>query len=197
MLTRLICIAAAVFASGGSALAQQGNAELLNSSERLQALDYGLKEACLPAQRAGQNISAYEQAHRRELKLNRARVSNSTQVNMWIVGGSSSDVAVMEDPAGCTVSMSFWEDSREKIVPDVRALLTGSADQYQVVSGDPDDKMQTLVVAFCAKNDEGTVDSWYLYEYLGEPEAVPRQKRRMRQQFISVIAPVEPFCPQQ
>ena len=196
MLKKLVLLL--VCASGGlsTAFAQQGVTELANPAARLKDIKTGLFEFCLPAQRAGQTASEYEASHRQDLPLSRMQLSNTSQVNAWgfRTGG---DVAVMENEAGCTVSMSFWQSDSQKIVPDLRGMLTTSADQYQVVSGDPDKPGSGLVVAFCNTVEPGVVDSWLLYESLGKPEEVWGQRRRERQYVISVVTPTEPFCAQE
>lgn len=184
----------ALLATSG-AHAQQGNTALMDGIEALEDLAYGLQQVCLPAQRAGQVLSEFEAAHRGDLKLIRMRVGNSTKVNMWGIGGNS-DAAVLEDDAGCTASMSMWEKDAKTLSSALRGFLTANADQYEVVSGDPENSRETLVVAFCARLETGGVDSWYLYEYSGEPEIISGQRRPERQRFISLVVPTEPFCPQ-
>lgn len=187
-------LSVSILVAGSHALAQQGAQSLPNKNERLEDLAYGLQQVCIPAQRAQQSLGEYESRNREALKIVRRQVANSTKVGMWLIG-SRSDVAILEDQNGCTVSMSMWEKDANKIIPDMRGYLTANADQYQVLAGDPEKRSDPLNVAFCANAGPGIVDSWYLTEFAGNWEDIPGQRRRERQIFISIIVPTEPFCP--
>lgn len=169
--------------------------ELDAPDERLEEVLYGLNQVCLPAQRAGMQVGDYEKANRSKLTLQRRRNPNSTRIPMWSMTARS-DVAVLGDEAGCTVSTSFREDQSDRLLPDLRGALTEGASAYQVVSGNPDNHDERLVVAFCKPDGQGGVDSFYLYEWVqNEPGEVGRRQPR-EILYLSLIAPTERFCPQ-
>jgi hypothetical protein len=185
---------AATAAMSGVASAQMGIKSLLDADSRMRDLADGLHEVCLPAQRAGMTANEFMRANP-DVQRARGRLSNTTKTNMWSVSGAG-DVRILEDDAGCTVSMSFWEEDSPKMTPLIRGYLTSQADRYEVIGGDPEASKGGLTVAFCAQNEPGKVDSWLLYEFWGEPQDIPAQRRREQQKFVSVVVPTEPFCPQ-
>ncbi|WP_370335557.1 hypothetical protein [Parvularcula marina] len=160
----------------------------------MRDLDYGLTRVCIPAQRARMSTTDFEKDNRRKLILVRQRLSNTTQVNAWTIGARG-ETAVMENEAGCTVSFSAWGGTG--ISEDVRSYLTGRADKYQVVAGDPERANSTLVVAFCAENAPGVVDSWYLYESIAGELDVTGQIRDEAHFSYSIVVPTQPFCAQE
>jgi len=167
--------------------------ELDDPVERLADLQYGINEVCLPAQRAGQTASQFEQANRQSLTLQRRRNNSNVRNATWTIGAVTSDVVVSDTENGCTVSTSFRADHADRLIPDLRGGLTERANGYQVVSGDPDSYRERLSVAFCLANASGGTDSLMLYEWVEpEMEAGRRQPRDIL--YISLVVPQAGFC---
>ncbi|MEM9234646.1 MAG: hypothetical protein AAGA69_10490, partial [Pseudomonadota bacterium] len=148
-----------------------------------------------PAQRAGQDVGDFEKDNRNSLTLARRQNPNSKRTPMWGVN-SRSNVVVMETEGGCNVSTSFREDQSDRLIPEMRAYLSGKAVASEVVSGSPDNYDERLAVAYCVPNDTGGVDSFLLYEWVQNETAETGRRANRDILYVSLVAPSAGFCPQ-
>ena len=192
---RQIWGAALAVVMAGTGAAHAKGWELDDPTERLDELIYGLEQVCLPAQRAGQQVGDFEKANRSSLTLQRRQNPNGRATPMWGIDARS-DVVIVGDDSGCTVSTSFREEQADLLIPALRGRLTEGSSGYQVVSGDPESYSERLTVAFCKPDGAGGQDSFLLYEWvqLEQPEAGRRQPRDIL--YVSITTPQEPFCAQ-